>query len=330
MKNIELAFVNKIRKTALGLLKRAAQPARGRLRLGIGDDAAILGPPGRSQELLITTDLLVEGSHFDRSRHPIGALGHKTLARGLSDIAAMGGEPLYFLLSLCLPRWFDEKCKKQFFAGLFQLAASNGVMLIGGDVSAGQRFVADVVVLGADRRGRELERGRAEVGDTSYVSGRLGGSALGLAWLKGGFGPKDPAVRRHLYPTPRLELGRYLAGRLKVRAALDVSDGLSIDLYRLVMESRVGAEIRLADIPVFPGATVEQALHGGEDYELLFTLKPGRKAPAAFQGIPLTAIGIVTAAPTGRRKARGHPRLTLVGAGGRKTAMPIRGFEHSI
>ena len=298
----------------------ADRAGRALLRLGIGDDAAVLRPLGPNQELLITTDFLVEDSHFDRFRHPVRALGHKTLARGLSDIAAMGGEPLYFLLSLCLPGWFDENCQKQFFAGMFQLAGSHRLTLIGGDLSAGERLAADVVVLGSARRGRTLERGRAEVGDTIYVSGRLGGSALGLERLNRGGRLKDPAVRRHLYLTPRLALGRYLAGRLGVRAAMDLSDGLSIDLYRLAAESRVGAEIRLADIPVFPGATVEQALHGGEDYELLFTLNPRRKAPASFEGLPLTAIGSVTA---GRR-------LTLIGTGGRRPPLPIRGFQHSV
>lgn len=290
------------------------------MRLGIGDDAALL-PLDSRQELLVTTDLLVEGSHFQRDRHPARALGHKVVARGLSDIAAMGGKPLYALLSLCLPGWADQSWEKQFFAGLFLLTRTYGVRVVGGDLSAGDRFVADIVVLGVVRRGRTLERGKAKVGDIVYVSGRLGGAALGLQRLAtGGFAPRDRAVHRHLYPTPRLALGQHLSEKLRVKAGMDISDGLSIDLYRLAAESGVGAEVRAADIPIFPGANLDQALHGGEDYELLFTLDPRRKVPAAFQGIPLTAIGHIT----GRR------RLTLVGADGRKTPMPIKGFQHRL
>lgn len=293
----------------------------GALRVGIGDDAAVLRPLPAGQELLVTTDLLIEGSHFEGGGHPARALGHKVLARGLSDIAAMGGKPLYALLSLCLPRWADRKWQNQFLAGLFALARQHRVSLIGGDLAAGDRLAADIVVLGSALQGRALLRGAAKTGDIIYVSGRLGGSALGFERLRAGRSrAADPAVRRHLYPAPRLALGRYLARNLRVRAAMDVSDGLSIDLYRLATESRVGAEIRSADVPVFPGASHHQALHGGEDYELLFTLDPRRKAPASFQGIPLTPIGVIT---------RGR-RLTLIGPDGRRTPLPIEGFEHNL
>lgn len=282
-------------------------------RVPIGDDAAVLRLKA-DREWLITTDLLVEGSHF-RRRHPAAALGHKALARGLSDIAAMGGRPCYALLSLCLPRWAGAGRQRQFFAGLFRLARRAGVTLVGGDLAAGDRLVADIVVLGSVRRGRAMLRSAAKPGDLIYVSGRLGGSALGWKRLASG-----AAARRHLYPEPRLELGRFLAERLKVRAAMDLSDGLSLDLYRLAKESHVGAEIRRDRIPVFPGASLDQALHGGEDYELLFTLDPRRKAPASFRGIPLTPIGRVT--------ARRH--LMMVDAGGRKIPLKVRGFQHRL
>ena len=314
LKNRELKIIDKIRR-------RAASASSSRVRLGIGDDAAVLPPLGAQQELLVTTDLVVEGSHFERHRHPARALGHKVMARGLSDIAAMGGKPLYALLSLCLPGWAGQKWQKQFFAGLFRLAEAYDVRVVGGDLSAGQQFAADIIILGAARRGRALERGKARVGDIIYVSGRLGGSALGLErLLSDRFGPGDAAVRRHLYPTPRLALGLYLSGKLKARAAMDLSDGLSIDLFRLAAESGVGAEVHRAEIPVFPGATLEQGLHGGEDYELLFTLDPRRKAPASFEGIPLAPIGRITASR----------RLMLVDGAGRKTPMPIKGFQHRL
>ena len=314
MKNKELDLVKKIRG-------RAAEARRGPPPLlGIGDDAAVLAPWPRDRELLITTDLAIEGVHFDRTIHPARALGHKVLARGISDIAAMGGEPQYALLSLCLPHWAAENWQKQFLEGLFSLAGRHGVRIIGGDLAAGDRLAADITVLGWTPRGRRLERGKAKTGDIIYVSGYLGGSALGLDRLRAGASPAAAAPRRHLYPSPRVALGRFLAGRLGARAAMDLSDGLSLDLYRLTRESRVGAEIHAARIPVFPGATLDQALHGGEDYELLFTLDPARTPPAAYQGLALTAIGLITRTPS----------LTLVGSDGRRRKLPVRGFQHRI
>ncbi len=316
MIKIELSIIQSIRRRA-----GRATPQGARIRLGIGDDAAVLDPLPRGQELLVTTDLLIEGSHFRRERHPARALGHKTLARGLSDIAAMGGQPLYALLSLCLPPWAGEKWRKQFFAGLFNLARRAGVALVGGDLAAGGRFAADIVVLGSAARGQVLRRSKARPGDLIYVSGRLGGSALGLKRLRPAtFSLADPAVRRHLYPTPRLALGRFLAEKLHVQAAMDLSDGLSLDLFRMAAESRVGAEIWAEALPVFPGANRHQALHGGEDYELLFTLGSGRQVPQSFEGIPLTAIGVVTP----------DRRLSLIGARGRRSRLPVGGFQHKL
>jgi len=318
LQNKELILVNKIRRwvTRRGGKKKHAGIFK--VRLGIGDDAAVLQAPGSDQELLITTDLLIENSHFLPSLHPARALGHKVLARGLSDIAAMGGQPLCALLSLCLPGWAGRGWQKQFFAGLFRLAEDSRVKLVGGDLASGDRFAADIVVLGACRRGRTMERAKAQIGDIIYVSGRLGGAALG--WERLREGQAGPAVRRHLWPCPRLTLGRFLTEKLRVRAAMDLSDGLSLDLCRLTSESRVGAEIRVADVPVFPGATIEQALHGGEDYELLFTLKPNRKAPASVEGIPLTPIGVINASR----------RLILIGPAGQRRRLAIRGFQHKV
>jgi thiamine-monophosphate kinase len=248
---------------------------------------------------------VIEGTHFRPDTHPARALGHKVLARGLSDIAAMGGRPLYALLSLCLPPWAGRSWQKQFFNGLFNLAERHGVALIGGDLAAGRLLAADIIVLGAVSRGRALRRSGARPSDVLYVSGRLGGSALGLERI----GTKDHAVRRHLYPEPRLDLGRRLF-RLGATAAMDISDGLSIDLYRLATESRVGAVVHSQDIPLFPGASLEHALHGGEDYELLFTLPPGSKPPPGT-----TAVGVITA----RR------RLLLDGS-----PLPLKGFQHDL
>ena len=243
------------------------------------------------------------------------------LARGLSDIAAMGGRPRWALLSLCLPGWVTAAWKKHFFNGLFDLAGKTGVALIGGDLARGDRLTADIVVLGECRRGRALRRSAAKTGDSIYVSDLLGGSALGLERLRAGRSrPSDPAVARHLRPTPRLALGQYLSRQPGVRAALDLSDGLSIDLFRLTQESSVGAEIRAEDLPVFPGATLDQALHGGEDYELLFTCSPGRRLPPSAGGVRLTPIGVITQGG----------KLVLVGADGRRRILPVKGFEHDL
>lgn len=301
MINKELFLVDWIRKQAVRRVRGARKAG---IRLGIGDDAALVAPLPPGRELLITTDLVVEGAHFEPASHPARALGYKILARGLSDIAAMGGTPLYALLSLCLPRWAGQNWQKQLYKGLFDLADRWKVALIGGDLAAGPLLAADIVVVGSVGRGRALRRSGARPGDVLYVSGPLGGSALGLERLRQGRDAKDPAVRRHLYPQPRLDL------RLTATAALDLSDGLSIDLYRLAQASQVGAAVRSNAVPVFPGASLDQALHGGEDYELLFTLPPSRRPPRSA-----TAIGTITA----RR------RLLLDGK-----PLPIRGFQHSL
>ncbi len=315
LKNKELFLVNKIRERA----ERALGPTLDGVLAGIGDDAAVLAAPPPGEQLLATTDLVIEGVHFDRRRHPPRALGHKVLARGLSDIAAMGGRPRYALLSLCLPRWAGPEWQKQFWNGLFALARRRQVALVGGDTAAGARLAADIVVLGTVRKGRALRRGLAKTRDIIYVSGYLGGSALGLQRLRRGVPPSDPAVRRHLFPEPRLELGRFLAEDLGARAALDLSDGLSIDLYRLVKESGVGAQIRLADLPVYPAANLQLALHGGEDYELLFALDPRRRPPRFYQRLALTPIGVITPGSG----------VTLVGPGGDRVPLPIKGFQHA-
>ena len=301
IENKELFVIDWIRRQAS---RRVPKARKAGIRLGIGDDTAILAPPPPGLELLMTTDLVVEGTHFEPDLHPAAALGHKVLARGLSDIAAMGGMPRYVFLSLCIPRWAGRNWIKQFYNGLFALADRWETALIGGDLAAGRILAADIVVVGSVKRHRALLRSGARPGDILYVSGSLGGSALGLERLRTGRSASDPAVRRHLYPEPRLGL------RLAATAAIDISDGLSIDLYRLTSESCVGADIRAGAVPRFPGASVEQALHGGEDYELLFTVPPGRRPPPAA-----IAIGTITA----RR------RLTLD-----RAPLPIRGFQHDL
>lgn len=285
MKSIEDTIIEEI-------LKDAGKAPAASLRLGIGDDAAIFNPPA-GRELLLTTDQVIEGTHFLPALHLAQALGHKCLARGLSDIAAMGGEPHCFLLSLCVPPWVTPGWRGRFFKSLFRLSREVDIALAGGDIARGEHFGADVTVVGSVRRGKALLRSRAKPGDTLYVSGRLGGSALGFERMRAGARTSGAAARRHLYPEPRLALGRFLAGELGVRAAMDLSDGLSTDLSRFLRASHVGATIRASRIPRFRGASLDQAIHGGEDYELLFAAAPNRKVPETFEGLDLTPIGIV-------------------------------------
>jgi thiamine-monophosphate kinase len=250
--------------------------------------------------------MLLEDIHFRRATHPPEDAGHNALARGLSDIAAMGGAPRFCLLSLAIPAWADQVWVDRFYSGFLRLARQTATPLAGGDLAHAERLACDVIVCGAVPRGRALLRAGAKAGDGIYVSGKLGGSALGLATGKG------RAWKVHLRPEPRLALGRFLRERLHATAAMDLSDGLSLDLNRMCVASRVSAAV--APPPIYPGATLDQALHGGEDYELLFTLPPRSRPPASFEGIPLTRIGTIGKAPV---------RILLDGQ-----PLPPLGFDH--
>jgi thiamine-monophosphate kinase len=271
----------------VNLLRRIARwadaaPASSLVR-GIGDDCAIYRPRGSREDLLFTTDLLIEDVHFRRGTHRPEDVGWKCLARGLSDIAAMGGEPRFCLLSLALAEWADAHWVSGFYRGLLSLARRENTGLAGGDLAHAAKVTCDIVVCGAIPRGRALQRDGARAGDAIYVSGVLGGSALGLARGSG------KAWKRHARPEPRLALGRFIREELRATAAMDLSDGLSLDLARLCEASGLRAEIAMP--PIYRGASREQALHGGEDYELLFTAPARVKAPAEFGGVPLTRIG---------------------------------------
>jgi thiamine-monophosphate kinase len=298
--------------------RRAKHGLPAGVKLGIGDDCAVLRRLPAAEELLLTTDQVIENTHFVRSLHPPKALGHKCLARGLSDIAAMGGTPFACLLSLGLPRWARNDWLKRFFDGMFQLARSSRSPLVGGDTARSALFSAHVTVLGSAPRGKALRRDTAEAGDLLYVSGRLGGSLLGFERLKQqGGASRDLAVRRHLMPSPRLELGRYLRDKLRASAAIDLSDGLSTDLARLARASGVAAEIQADAVPRFPGASLRHALESGEEYELLFTVPAGVRVPARWRNLPLSPIGRI-------RRGRG---TFLISEQSRRPLEP-KGFEH--
>jgi thiamine-monophosphate kinase len=290
--NGELGTIERIRG-------RVGLPRGRGLVLGIGDDCAIFRPRGTLEDLLFSTDMLIEGVHFRRETHRAGDVGWKALARGLSDISAMGGEPRLCLLSLALPPWADSRWLDGFYGGLLRLAARTRTPLMGGDLARAEKAMCDIVVCGAVPRGTALRRDGARAGDAIYVSGSLGGSAMGLSQGRGN------GWRRHLRPQPRLTLGRFLRARLRATAAMDLSDGLSLDLHRLSLASGLSAEIEAP--PRFPGATLEQALHGGEDYELLFTVPARARVPRRFEGLPLTRIGVMRRGRPGAVELDGAP-----------------------
>ncbi len=328
----ELALVAQIRSRALRF-------STGEIRLGIGDDCALLRPrPG--EELAVTTDLSVAGRHFQLDWHPPESVGHRTLARGLSDLAAMGARPIAAFLSLGLPpalttltgrrpTWFQR-----FFDGLLTLAGTYGTPLAGGDLAESPLAVADIILIGAVPRGRALLRSGSRPGDALYVTGTLGGAAAGLACLQSlAADRKDPSrplaipvrlaplLAPHLYPQPRIAQGLHLQGRGLASAALDLSDGLSTDLARLCQESKVSAEVDAASLPVHPAATLAQALHGGEDYELLFTAPVSTRMPRSMAGVPIARIGrILPSRP-------GQSTVKLITQNGPQPLRP-KGWEH--
>lgn len=350
----ELALIAQIRT-------RAAQAAHAGVRLGIGDDCALLHLR-LGEELAVTTDLSIEGRHFRLDWHPPEAVGYRSLARGLSDLAAMGARPVAAFLSLGLPRkltgsagegeaepkihtgnrrnkppqtWLDS-----FLDGLLTLAETYKTPLAGGDLAESPVAVADIVMIGAVTRGRALLRSGARPGDHLYVTGSLGSAAAGIERLEQLSGmekkgrtrpaslwpPRIPQkwadlLSRHLYPQPRVAQGLWLARRGLAASAIDLSDGLSTDLRHLCEESGVNAEVEAARLPIHPGASLEQALHGGEDYELLFTAPPSAHVPRSIRGVAVTRIGRIV------RPSEATPQVMLVSAQG---AQPLenRGWEH--
>ena len=345
----ELALLHKIRL-------RFASTTTPELRLGIGDDCAILRPaPG--EEFAVTTDLSIAGRHFRLDWHPAESVGHRALARGLSDLAAMGARPVAAFLSLALPRELVQKPKARsprklqgasakrgvwidhFLDGFLALAQAHQVPLAGGDLAESALAVADVVLTGAVTQGEALLRSGAGPGDLIYVTGSLGAAAVGLEHLaklaaalkrarprpKASALPQIPPrfmamLTPHLFPTPRVAQGLWLARNAMATAAIDLSDGISTDLAHVCAESGVAAELDAAALPFAPGATPAQALNGGEDYELLFTAPPAARVPSSIEGVPVTQIGRIVTRSGG---AAGKGAARRGRAIGRSSASPI-------
>jgi thiamine-monophosphate kinase len=313
-------------KALVARIRREAEQSGATLDdgIGIGDDCAILRIP-RGHQALVTTDFTLENIHFRRAWHPPESVGHRCLVRGLSDIAAMGGEPLAAFLSLALPRRLPQRWVDRFARGLLQLAAQFKVRLAGGDTAESPGgILADIIVLGHVPRGKAIFRSGARPGDGIYVSGELGASAAALKLLFGQKQLKPADFPSHFYPRPRVGVGLFLRKNRLASAMIDISDGLSTDLGHVCEESGVGAEIDAAAIPLATiGKTARPvelrfALHGGEDYELLFTVPRGMKIPSRIAGIAVRRIGRVT---------RGR-RVLLRGTDGVKRELPAQGWEH--
>lgn len=320
-----------VQRIAKALVKRPGRLGRrGGLVLGAGDDAAVVvSRPG--YESILTCDWFLEGSHFLRDRHPPESIGWKCLARAVSDVAAMGGEPKHFLLSLALPGTHTGKWLDRFLRGLARAERRLRCQLAGGDTTKGDNILINVTVVGEIRPGQSVLRSGAKGGDLIFVSGHLGEAELGLRWLRQGRTASrldSPCVGKHLYPEPRLALGQWLAEKRFATAMMDLSDGLSTDLSRLCTASGVGARVETDRIPVAQvGVTkkrsqlnlLDLALNGGDDYELLFTVRPSlsRRIPSVFRGLLLSCIGEI----------RDEQRLVLIGAGGREETLTPRGWD---
>ena len=327
----ELALIESIRRRAAAL-----RPASRALTKGIGDDCAVLRPrPGN--EVCVTTDFSLEGVHFRRDWHPPESVGHRCLARGLSDLAAMGAEPIAVFLSLALPAGTPAAWAEGFLAGLLALAKQSKFALAGGDTAQSPSFIAaDIVAVGQLPAGTARLRSSAQPGDLLYVTGSLGGAAAELHLLERA--PKKyrgltraTAVHPHLYPQPRLAAGRRL--RTVAHAMIDLSDGLSTDLTHLCRASGLSAQIDAAAVPIHPlavaaersgaaASALDLALHGGEDYELLFTASPSTRIPRNIAGVPIHRIGVM------REPARRRPVIELSARDGTKTPLLPGGWEH--
>jgi thiamine-monophosphate kinase len=234
----------------------------------------------------------------------------------------MGGEPLACFLAFGLPETLPQAWVTGFLRGLLALAKRHKVQLAGGDISSARHITADIVVIGQVPKGKALVRSGAESGDRIYVTGTLGGSAATLRQLFAGKKIKPSKSSPHFYPIPRIEVGTWLRKRHLATAMIDLSDGLSVDLAHMCEESRVSAIVTANKLPLGKGADLDLALHGGEDYELLFTARPRAKIPAQIEGVKVTEIGEM-----GNRQDYSSA-IHILGHNGKVRPLAQRGWEH--
>lgn len=305
------------------------------LEMGIGDDAAVFHPPGADEFWAVTTDILLEDIDFCRGWLTPGQLGHKSLAANLSDLAAMGVRPRYYTVGLGIPGELKQNWIAAFYRGMSRLGDAHGAMLIGGDLSRSPHGLhIAIAAFGETLHRRLLYRSGGSPGDLVFVTGTLGLSAAGLRLLelgktRGESPPERLALKAHREPQPRCETGIWLAQSGLARCMMDLSDGLSVDLPRMCAASRTGAEIYTELLPSFSGCATWRcdplmlALHGGEDFELLFA-------------VPATGLQAFRAA-----YPRTYPQVTQIGKLTRKTGivcrsgpgrpsnpLPALGFDH--
>jgi thiamine-monophosphate kinase len=305
-----------------------------RLRLGIGDDAAVVSTGGHA-EWVLSCDTFLEDVHFRMRTQPPDSVGYKALVRASSDLAAMGATPRYFLLTLAMPAAHTGAWLDAFLKGMARAARELGISVIGGDTTRSRTVFISIAVLGEIAPGRALTRSGARPGDIIYVSGELGRAQLGLELVLRGHARNRQLralVQPHLYPKIRVELGSWLARHRIATSAMDLSDGLSTDLARLCAASQVGAKIYASKVPsvITPAVAVRKlgkrklnplqlALHGGDDYQLLFTVaarqtKKLNRAPGAST---LTAIGEITR----------NRQFILVAPDGREAPLNSQGWD---
>jgi thiamine-monophosphate kinase len=305
------------------------------LKKGIGDDAAVIRPMGSGEYWAITTDMLLEGVDFRCEWTTPRQLGYKSIAVNLSDLAAMGAYPRFYTVSLAMPQDVNESWIQEFYAGLTACGSAHGAILIGGDLSSSPNgIMISITALGESLNRRVLYRSGGRPGDILYVTGTLGCSAAGLHLLQTGklhsrSQAQRLALRVQRMPEPRCAAGQWLTQSNLVRCMMDISDGLSIDLSRMCTAGCVDAEICLADIPVLAESRswncdpLDMALHGGEDYELLFAVPKSKKKlletnyPSEFPQI--TPIGSMI---------EGNGKIWISEPGKKRFRLPVRGFDH--
>jgi thiamine-monophosphate kinase len=318
------------------LIKKYSEDG-GIISKSFGDDA-IWETISPGYELLITTDLLIEDIHFNLDYTNAFNLGYKSLAVNLSDIAAMGGIPRFFLISLGIPKYISLNFLEEFYKGLNHLSRNYKIALAGGDTSKSEYFTINIVLIGEVPFSEKIRRDTAKAGDLIYVTGSIGDSALGLKILKNGSDPqKNKAqIKKHLTPTPRIEIARAIAKNHLATSMIDISDGIIADLNHILEGSNLGAEIRLDWVPFSsnidtnsintldsPEKNIILALSGGEDYELLFT------SPLTFKkkisqistqfNIPINCIGNTT-------NAKGE--LKIINHEHKQMDILVKGFDH--
>jgi thiamine-monophosphate kinase len=298
---------------------------------GIGDDAAVLAPSA-GQVLLVTTDLLLEGVHFQLEFTDPYRLGRKALAVNLSDIAACGGTPTAFLVSLAIPPETEVASVQALYKGMMEQAQEFKVALVGGDTSRAEKLFISVTMIGEAEENKVIYRSGARKGDLIFVTGTVGDAALGLQQLKQGK-KEGRLIQRHLTPVPRVKEGQAIAYQGLALSMIDISDGLVADLGHIAEQSNVGAEVRLSQLPLseqyrkeivsYSSDPYQLALSGGEDYELLFTSPPAKAQAVAKLaqklGTPITEIGEITDASQG---------VTIYGKDGKEYPIAQRGHDH--